>query len=117
MRARCWRRSDHSYDRVDFSIVRRLVSSCDDEDNLYSKNVFPLKASTLIDLSLPISPDLPVFPGDLSVEVRQIQTLDQDGWDMKRISINSHDGTHVNVPSHAVADGKTLEAFSLENFI
>ena len=30
--------------------------------------------------------------------------------------MNTHDGTHVNAPVHAISDGKTLDGYSLESF-
>ena len=36
---------------------------------------------------------------------------------MKRIHINTHDATHVNVPIHATQNGKTLDDYSVEDFV
>lgn len=71
----------------------------------------------IIDLSLPIYSGMPVFPGDPEVEIQQLQTLGKDSWNMKRIHMNSHDGTHVNVPIHATANGKDLDSYKIEDFI
>jgi kynurenine formamidase len=43
-------------------------------------------------------------------------TVEQDGWEMRRIQMNSHDATHVNVQAHGVAGGKTLDKYPLECF-
>ena len=59
---------------------------------------------------------MPVYPGDMEASVELVQTISQDDWNMRRIQINSHDGTHVNAPIHAVADGKNLDDYSLEAF-
>ena len=69
-----------------------------------------------IDLTLPLYSGMPVYPGDPEVLIEQIQTIEKEGWNMLRIQINSHDGTHVNVPLHMVADGKSLDDYGLENF-
>jgi len=70
----------------------------------------------IIDLTLPIYTGMPVYPGDPEALIEIIQTIEKDGWNMRRIQMNSHDGTHVNVPSHAVKDGKNLDDFELNNF-
>jgi len=70
----------------------------------------------VIDLSLPIYQGMPVYPGDPEVEIEQLQTIEKDGWNMKRLHINSHDGTHVNVPIHSNADGKSLDNYQIEDF-
>ena len=70
----------------------------------------------IIDLSLPLYTGMPVFPGDPEASIEVIQTLQQHGWELRRLQINSHDGTHVNVPAHAVANGKRLQDYSLDCF-
>ena len=71
----------------------------------------------IIDLSWEIYAGMPVFPGDPEVEITQECTIEEHEWNMKRIHINSHDGTHVNVPIHAKIWGKTLDDYMLENFL
>ena len=70
----------------------------------------------IIDLSLPLYTGMPVFPGDPEASIEVIQTLQQHGWELRRLHINSHDSTHVNVPAHAVANGKRLQDYSLDCF-
>jgi len=70
----------------------------------------------MIDLSLPIYQGMSVYPGDPEIKIKQIQTLEKDGWNMIRIHMNSHDGTHVNVPIHATLNGKTLDEYEVEDF-
>lgn len=70
----------------------------------------------IIDLSKTLYDHMPVYPGDPDVIIEQIQTFDKDGWNMKRIQINLHDGTHVNVPIHGTKDGKTLDKFYIDSF-
>ena len=70
----------------------------------------------IIDLSLPLYTGMPVYPGDPEVSIELIQTLKKNGWNMRRIEINSHDGTHVDVPIHGVKGGKNLSDYKLESF-
>lgn len=70
----------------------------------------------IIDLSLPIESGMPVFPGDPEVEIEQVLNLAEHGWNMSRLHMNSHDGTHVNVPFHAIASGKNLDDYNLAAF-
>jgi len=70
----------------------------------------------IIDLTLPLFSGMPVYPGDPEVEIQQLQTLGKDGWNMKRVHINGHDGTHVNVPQHCKNDGKTLDDYEIQDF-
>lgn len=59
---------------------------------------------------------MPVYPGDPEVSIELIQTHEKEGWDMRRIQINGHDGTHVNAPVHMVPGGKTLDDMPLDMF-
>ena len=71
----------------------------------------------IIDLSQPLYDHMPVYPGDPDVIIEQIQTFDKDGWNMKRIQVNLHDGTHVNIPIHGVKDGRNLDSYKVDSFL
>lgn len=70
----------------------------------------------IIDLSEPLNNKLKVFPGDSPVNIFQLQTFKKDGWNMKRLEINGHDGTHVNAQIHGQSKGRTLDDYKLEEF-
>lgn len=70
----------------------------------------------IIDLTLPLYTGMPVYPGDPEASIELIQTIDKHGWNMRRLEINTHDGTHVNSPIHGIANGKSLDDFPLESF-
>jgi arylformamidase len=70
-----------------------------------------------IDLSLPISEKMPVWPGDPRPKIFRFEDLDRgDDWNTTRLEINVHDGTHVNFPIHANPNGQASDDFALENF-
>lgn len=71
----------------------------------------------IIDLSQQIYSGMPVFPGDPEVDIEQAQTFEKDGWNMKRVHMNLHDGTHVNAPVHGTKNGETLDDYSPDDFI
>jgi arylformamidase len=70
----------------------------------------------IIDLTLPLYTGMPVYPGDPEASIELVHTIARNGWDMRRLEINAHDGTHVNVPAHMIAGGKTLDDYSLSDF-
>ncbi len=70
----------------------------------------------IIDLTLPLYTGMPVYPGDPEASVELIQTIPKEGWNMRRLEISSHDGTHVNAQVHGVENGKTLDNYPLERF-
>lgn len=71
----------------------------------------------LIDLSMFIDENTPVYPGETKPEIKQIATIDKDGWNEKRLTFNSHFSTHIDAPFHMLEDGKKLDDFPLEKFI
>lgn len=70
----------------------------------------------IIDLSQTLYDQMPVFPGDPEVIIKEIHTLDKEGWNLRNMTFTTHIGTHVNVPYHMVKGGKRLNTFSLDNF-
>lgn len=60
---------------------------------------------------------MPVYPGDPELVLKLIQTYATDGWNMRRIEMNLHDGTHVNAPIHMNPNGKSLDDLSLDRFV
>lgn len=71
----------------------------------------------LIDLSMAIDENTPVYPGDPKPEVKKVATIAENGWNEKRISFNSHFSTHIDAPYHMLEDGKKLDEFPLDKFV
>lgn len=72
----------------------------------------------IVDISLPISPQLPVWPGDPPVEIEKISSI-MDGADanVSKISCGVHMGTHVDAPYHFIDSGQGIETLALEVLI
>ena len=70
----------------------------------------------LIDLSVTINQQTPVYPGDPAVKVDPVGVIDRDGWNDHYVSLGTHIGTHIDAPLHMIADGKTLDQVSIEQF-
>ena len=69
----------------------------------------------IYDISLSISPDLPVWPGDLSVELKQVESMDEGAQtNSSWLNASVHVGTHVDAPHHFLNDGRTIEQLSLD---
>jgi arylformamidase len=70
---------------------------------------------TIFDISLIISPNLPVWPGDPGIELEQTESMDKGGQvNVTRMNMGVHTGTHVDAPHHFLNDGRTVEGLSLE---
>jgi hypothetical protein len=58
--------------------------------------------SQLIDISLPITPALPVWPGDPRPALEPVTTLESHGVQVSRLILSTHAGTHVDAPRHVI---------------
>lgn len=73
---------------------------------------------TLIDISVGVSPDLPVWPGDPPIEIQRLSAIEAgDEANVSYLSAGVHIGTHVDAPRHFVDDGATVEGLSLEALV
>lgn len=73
---------------------------------------------TLIDISAPLSPSLPVWPGDPPVSVtRALDVACGDAATVSRLALGSHTGTHVDAPCHFLPNGAPLDALPLATFV
>src|SRR6266702_2051694 len=73
--------------------------------------------TTLIDLSQPLDWNVPVYPGDPPFSSQQSCTVDKDGYSVHALSCSSHVGTHIDAPSHFIADGATIDQIPPSAFI
>jgi arylformamidase len=69
----------------------------------------------IYDVSLPISPDMPVWPGDPKVVLKQVSSMDAGAHDnVSRLACSVHTGTHVDAPHHFLNDHRTVETLALD---
>ncbi len=70
---------------------------------------------TIYDISLTISPGLPIWPGDPALELELVQSMAEGASvNVTRISSSVHIGTHIDAPRHFFKDGLTIEQLPLE---
>lgn len=71
----------------------------------------------IIDITLPIGPATPPWPGDPGLTVGAAHTFASSGWHTSVLTLSAHTGTHVDAPGHMLPDGARLDAFGLERFV
>jgi arylformamidase len=77
-----------------------------------------LNEKTIHDVTLPLFPGMTVFPGDPAFMLEKTGSLDRgDGFNLSKITLGSHCGTHVDAPNHFFPEGLTVENLPLETFI
>jgi arylformamidase len=70
----------------------------------------------IYDVTVPISKDLIIYPGDPPVKIERKSTINKDGarYNLSRYSFGSHSGTHIDPPSHFIEGGVTVDMLPLE---
>src|SRR3989344_89535 len=69
-----------------------------------------------IDLTQTFGPVMPVYPGDPAPELKQITTIEKDGFTDHQLNTAMHVGTHMDAPWHMIAGGKRISEISPEKF-
>ncbi|MBN1631206.1 MAG: cyclase family protein [Thermoleophilia bacterium] len=69
------------------------------------------------DLTLPLLPGMPVYPGDPEVRFTAARTHETDGYQVTRLCLGSHSGTHLDAPRHFLAEGATLDEYRVDRLV
>jgi arylformamidase len=68
----------------------------------------------IYDLSVPISSDLPTYPGDPGIEIRDWSSFAKaDNANVSALSFGAHTGTHVDAPAHFIEGTRKVETLDL----
>jgi len=67
------------------------------------------------DVTLTITPDLPIWPGDAPFEIKRVHSIDNgDNANVSSVKMGVHTGTHVDAPDHFLNNGVTVDQLSLD---
>ncbi len=70
----------------------------------------------VIDLSHTIKAGMPCYPGTPGPLFQPLASIDEHGFAEQLLTISSHTGTHVDLPSHILLSGSSLDAFTVDRF-
>lgn len=71
----------------------------------------------LIDLSVAINEQTPIYPGDPKTKIEPAGVLARDGYCDHYFSMGTHVGTHIDAPMHMLEDGTSLDQIPVEQFV
>jgi arylformamidase len=72
----------------------------------------------IIDISLGLKPDFPVWPGHPEIRFNKIQEIGKGSKaNVTQIELGAHSGTHLDAPLHFLADGFDVTGLDLETLI
>lgn len=63
---------------------------------------------TIIDISQEVF-SCRVYPGDSPPIFQRVKTIEKSGYNLTDVSMNVHNGTHVDAPCHFVLGGKAID--------
>ena len=70
------------------------------------------------DVTLPISPKMPVWPGDPPIRIERVASITQGNKvNVSRMEIGTHLLTHVDAPRHLIDQGLTVDRLPLDLLI
>ena len=70
-----------------------------------------------IDLSIKLTKDIPVFPGEPVIRFKKHASIGKNGYNEHQVTINAHFGTHIDFPYHMIEDGEKSDSFEISRFI
>lgn len=71
----------------------------------------------IIDLTHPLDPDTPVYPGTAPVRLEPLTTVPEHGFAERLVTMASHSGTHMDAPAHLLPRGLTLDRVPPHRFV
>jgi kynurenine formamidase len=71
----------------------------------------------IYDLSYTISKEIPIYPNDPQPEFKPHHTKKKDNFNVTKIIIGSHTGTHIDAQTHFLNHGNSIDKEPLSKFI
>lgn len=70
-----------------------------------------------VDLSHDLENGMTIYPGDPIPSFKRAKTIPDNGVTISELNVGSHTGTHVEGPLHFLEGGKSIDQFSVKDFI
>lgn len=72
----------------------------------------------LIDITVTINPDLPIWPNSPGYSIRALQNINEiNEANVSYLSLEVHTGTHIDAPLHFIKGGKDTSSIGLDTLI
>ena len=80
-------------------------------------NIGAFLHSTIVDLTHPLSAQMPLWPGDPPPEFTDWANIARDGYFLRRFSLSEHAGTHLTAPASFYPNGRTVDQYTPEELV
>jgi arylformamidase len=77
----------------------------------------PKLGGKYFDLSNPVWEKMPYYPASFPAQVEQVSSIEQGGFNVHKVTMATHHGTHVDAPRHLSNQGTPLEELDLNRFM
>ncbi|MBD1909259.1 MULTISPECIES: cyclase family protein [unclassified Leptolyngbya] len=77
----------------------------------------PLSSWQIVDLTQSLNPDIPLWPGDPTIEIQPWASYQEDGYFINRIAIGEHSGTHWGTPNTFIEGATSAEQVSIQKLV
>jgi arylformamidase len=72
----------------------------------------------VIDITVPVRPGMPVYPGDPAVRMELAAAIARgDAYNVTRLDLGVHTGTHVDAPAHVIDGAPGVDALPLDALV
>ncbi|SEW26808.1 Kynurenine formamidase [Cognatiyoonia koreensis] len=72
---------------------------------------------TVVDLTHTFTPEFPTFDGVPGLTMEQTVKFDESGYQLFRLTVDEHSGTHIDAPLHFTTDGTSVDELPVENLV
>jgi kynurenine formamidase len=71
----------------------------------------------VVDLTIPLGPDVVMWPGAQAPEAQTLVTVKHDGYFSRRVSFFEHSGTHFDAPAHFIDGKATVDQIPVQDLV
>ena len=86
-------------------------------NNFNSNNLRTIAYRQIIDLTHPIHPNIPIWPGDPATEFETVSQIEKNGYFLRKFSMGEHSGTHINAPNSFYTEGASIDIYSPQSLV
>ncbi len=76
-----------------------------------------MKINAIIDLSVPLENDMPVYPGDPTPDFKATRTLEEHDVLVTQMQLGTHTGSHMDAPLHFIKGGESIDELDLKKIV
>lgn len=85
---------------------------------VHARNSSPAFADfRVVDLTQPMNPNIPIWPGDPAFEVEAWASYANEGYFINRIAIGEHSATHWGTPNTFIEGARSADMFTAEELV